>query len=354
MVAHAVTGLAPPTSAGRFIGSAPRKQHGLWWSGSTSWLLPASRALPTASACYCLDGRSAQERSAPLYQNCGEAPASSSNRLCSSPGTAIFAPPTACGSPPPAPAPGLGAPFPYRSWSAGSAWSPNSSGPAGHCACSRLLGSTPRAPGLRWPPVSSSPATHPVSNGRPNGSGRHRTGRISHTLRHLEATGHAPAVLSVLAALADRLDTYGSPIDYQRRRELFGTPCFDVLSQANWQQLCDQVGIRVGARNYRHAQRYLIEDLTGQSPVSFLPPLRLETADVAASYHTFCATMRAGLASLLRDHAAELFRKARHCRTDLLGTPLPLGPGPLGAGPSRASYLDADDLSDLLINQRLS
>ena len=177
--------------------------------------------------------------------------------------------------------------------------------------------------------------------------------RISHTLRHLEATGHAPAVLSVLAALADRLDTYGSPIDYQRRRELFGTPCFDVLSQANWQQLCDQVGIRVGARNYRHAQRYLIEDLTGQSPVSFLPPLRLETADVAASYHTFCATMRAGLASLLRDHAAELLEKHGIVEPICWEPPFHWVPAHVRWPGPELHDLDADALSDLLINQRL-
>jgi hypothetical protein len=42
-------------------------------------------------------------------------------------------------------------------------------------------------------------------------------------LRALAGSGH-DTVLTAISCLADYLDTYGSPIDYQRRRDLIPSP----------------------------------------------------------------------------------------------------------------------------------
>ena len=156
----------------------------------------------------------------------------------------------------------------------------------------------------------------------------------------------------MLLSLAEHLDSYGSPIDYQRRRQLFVTPTDDLTTGKDWQHICDQAGIVAGHRNHLHACRYLIEDLAGHSPFDLPIPVALPPGDGAASYHRFCQTMTPVVAHLLHAHATWNLEKHD------IDEPLSWEPSPEWAPaqttwPSPTTDLDRHALTDLLVHQRL-
>jgi hypothetical protein len=85
------------------------------------------------------------------------------------------------------------------------------------------------------------------------------TQNTSQTLRVL--ADHHPDALTAICALADHLDTHGSPIDYRRRRATFT----DVtLTREQWLDLCTHAGSSAGnGARQRHARRYIFALLTG-------------------------------------------------------------------------------------------
>ena len=113
----------------------------------------------------------------------------------------------------------------------------SSSGPAGHCGFAPTRDSTPRSTGQHWPSASCCRAT-PLASNKPANASNPRTGtRISAILRRLGTGYHTDSVLAVLLSLAEHLDRYGSPIDYQRRRQLFVTSTDDLITGKDWRQL---------------------------------------------------------------------------------------------------------------------
>ena len=79
-------------------------------------------------------------------------------------------------------------------------------------------------------------------------------------LRALADGGH-DTVLTAISCLASYLDSCGSPIDYQRRRDLIPA---ETITAGQWRELCYGAAAHPGeARRHRDAQRYLFQLLTG-------------------------------------------------------------------------------------------
>ncbi len=135
---------------------------------------------------------------------------------------------------------------------------------------------------------------------------------LDHTMWRLADSGAGDTVLRVLSMLALRLDDAQVPIDYQRRRRLFGST--ELLPDGLWKVLCGRAGVVATERQRRLAERYLLELLTG-SPDSPHPPLGPVT-NSGAPYATFCASLRPALAELLRAAAEQQLADHR------LGEPL--------------------------------
>ncbi|MDF3300907.1 TniQ family protein [Streptomyces tropicalis] len=93
----------------------------------------------------------------------------------------------------------------------------------------------------------------PDSGIKPNG--------ISRTLRHLES--HGADAITALTGLADRIDLHGSPIDYERRRQLFRSTA-DFVPATEWYRL--ERELRTQPASLVQAQRWVFETITG-SPI---------------------------------------------------------------------------------------
>ncbi len=86
---------------------------------------------------------------------------------------------------------------------------------------------------------------------------------INATLRALADSGH-DTVLTAISCLAGYLDTSGSPIDCQRRRDLIPA---GTITAGQWRQLCYGAAAHPGeARRHRDAQRYLLQLLPARPP----------------------------------------------------------------------------------------
>lgn len=178
--------------------------------------------------------------------------------------------------------------------------------------------------------------------------------RVGHVLNALRAAGHAEALLRAVTELADRLDEGWSPIDYGRRREMFLARGVPLLGHQEWQRTYDEVGFRATAASRRHAQRYILEALTGQSPYHFPAPLCLVARNDTVSYRRFHERMTPSLAQRLRAHGSALLVEYGIAEPldwepprDWVSVDLSL------LGPE-ADEIDQDQLRELVVTQGLS
>jgi hypothetical protein len=125
---------------------------------------------------------------------------------------------------------------------------------------------------------------------------------FDHVMRKLGRSGDGDTVLGILSALASRLDDAQVPIDYRRRRRLFGST--ELLAESLWKASCARAGVVATEGKRRLAERYLLELLTG-SPDSPHPPLGPLTKKTGVPYAAFCISLRPALAELLRAAAEQ-------------------------------------------------
>lgn len=118
-------------------------------------------------------------------------------------------------------------------------------------------------------------------------------------------------ILTAICHLADYLDTYGSAIDYQRRRELVPA---EPIAFETWRQMCLDAGEHPGERavgpnrapRFIHAQRYLHHVMTGSDLADPAHPLAWKSTSDRARYHAFVAALTPTRRECLHDHASRL------------------------------------------------
>jgi DNA-binding transcriptional ArsR family regulator len=142
---------------------------------------------------------------------------------------------------------------------------------------------------------------------------------VGAVLRALAGDGH-DRVLTAISCLAGYLDTSGSPIDYQRRRDLIPA---QTITAGQWRQLCYGATAHPGeTRRHRDAQRYLFQLLTGADLHDPRHALAFTSTSDYSHYHAFAGTLPTGLRDALHGHAAGLLH-------DLgIGEPLTWAPPP--------------------------
>jgi DNA-binding transcriptional ArsR family regulator len=119
-------------------------------------------------------------------------------------------------------------------------------------------------------------------------------------LRALAGGGH-DTVLTAISCLAGYLDTSGSPINYQRRRDLIPA---ETVTTSQWRDLCYGVAAHPGeARRHRDAQRYLFQLLTGADLHDPRHALAFTTGNDYSHYQAFAGTLPTGLRDALHGHA---------------------------------------------------
>jgi DNA-binding transcriptional ArsR family regulator len=172
---------------------------------------------------------------------------------------------------------------------------------------------------------------------------------IGAVLRALADAGH-DTVLTAISCLADYMDTSGSPIDYQRRRDLIPA---ETITASQWRQLCYGAAAHPGeARRHRHAQRYLFQLLTGADLHDPRHALAFTSNYDYSHYHAFAGTLPTGLRDALHGHAAALLH-------DLgIGEPLTWSPPPgccagLDLPGPEPDAIDLDAVRLLIIADRL-
>jgi hypothetical protein len=127
---------------------------------------------------------------------------------------------------------------------------------------------------------------------------------VNELLRSLDAGGHA-AIFAAICCLAGYLDGTGSPVDYQRRREIVPA---ETVSAADWNDLCCQAGAHPGKgrARLRHAQQFLYQLLTGADLTDSRQQLTLATAASRRRYTEFVDAITTPLREALHRHAAQL------------------------------------------------
>jgi hypothetical protein len=118
-----------------------------------------------------------------------------------------------------------------------------------------------------------------------------------------------PGTLPAICALADYLDTHGSPIDYRRRRVTFT----DVtLTLRQWHDISYHTGTEPGRDGrLRHVRRYLLHLLTGADLNNPQHRLAFTTASDKTDYfNRFHRNLHTTLGTALHDHAAHLLELA--------------------------------------------
>ena len=122
-------------------------------------------------------------------------------------------------------------------------------------------------------------------------------------LRALAAGGHG-SVLTAVSCLAGYLDTCGSPVDYQRRRDLIPA---GTITTTQWRELCYGAAAHPGEdRRHRDAQRYLFQLLTGADLHDPRHALAFTGTNDHGRYQAFAAALPTGLRDALHGHAAIL------------------------------------------------
>jgi hypothetical protein len=167
--------------------------------------------------------------------------------------------------------------------------------------------------------------------------------------RALAGGGH-DTVLTAISCLASYLDTCGSPIDYQRRRDLVPA---ETITAGQWRELCFGAAAHPGeARRHRDAQRYLVQLLTGADLHDPRHALAFTSNYDYSHYHAFAGTLPTGLRDALHGHAAGLLH-------DLgIGEPLTWAPPPgccagLDLPGPEPDDIDLDAAGRLIITQKL-
>ena len=126
---------------------------------------------------------------------------------------------------------------------------------------------------------------------------------IGTELRALAGNGH-DTVLTAITCLAGYLDTCGSPIDYQRRRDLIPAA---TITAGQWRDLCYGAAAHPGETpRHHHAQRYLFQLLTGADLHDPRHALAFTTTSDYSHYHAFADALPGGLRDALHHHAAAL------------------------------------------------
>jgi DNA-binding transcriptional ArsR family regulator len=142
---------------------------------------------------------------------------------------------------------------------------------------------------------------------------------VGAVLRTLAGGGH-DTVLTAISCLAGYLDTSGSRIDYQRRRDLIPA---ETITAGQWRDLCYGAAAHPGeTRRHRDAQRYLFQLLTGADLHDPRHALAFTSSNDYCRYQAFAGTLPAGLRDALHGHAAGFLH-------DLgIGEPLTWAPPP--------------------------
>jgi hypothetical protein len=159
-------------------------------------------------------------------------------------------------------------------------------------------------------PGKTTRAIHPG-----DGPHSHRSSvAINSILRSLTAAGHDSA-LTAVALLAAYLDDHGSPVDYQRRRDLIPA---EAISKDQWLQACGRASAHPGKgdRRRRDAGRYVYELLTGADFTDSRCPLAFTNRQDKSRYLGFTDTLTTPLRAELHDHATGLL--ARLCISEPL------------------------------------
>ena len=172
---------------------------------------------------------------------------------------------------------------------------------------------------------------------------------VGAVLRALADSGH-DTVLTAISCLAGYLDTSGSPIDYQRRRDLIPA---STITAGQWRQLCYGATAHPGeARRHRDAQRCLFQLLTGADLHDPRHALAFTSSYDYSRYHAFAGTLPTRLRDALHHHAAALLH-------DLgIGEPLTWAPPPgccagLNLPGPEPDDIDLDAASHLIIAGQL-
>jgi DNA-binding transcriptional ArsR family regulator len=172
---------------------------------------------------------------------------------------------------------------------------------------------------------------------------------VGAVLRALAVGGH-DGVLTAISCLAGYLDTSGSPIDYQRRRDLIPA---DTITAGQWRQLCYGAAAHPGEdRRHRDAQRYLFQLLTGADLHDPRHALAFTSSNDHGHYRAFTSTLPTGLRDALHHHAAALLH-------DLgIGEPLTWAPPPgccagLNLPGPEPDDIDLDAVGCLVITEKL-
>jgi hypothetical protein len=126
---------------------------------------------------------------------------------------------------------------------------------------------------------------------------------FQHVMRRVANSGDGDRILRTLSTLASSLDDAHVPIDYQRRRRLFGSTT--LLPDGLWKTCCARTGEVTIESRRQLAERYLCELLTG-SPESPNPPRGSFTTRSGKAYIDFCTMLRPTLAEFLRAAAEQL------------------------------------------------
>lgn len=115
-------------------------------------------------------------------------------------------------------------------------------------------------------------------------------------------------MLTAIALLADCLDEHGSPVDYQRRRDLIPA---EAISKDQWLQACGRASAHPGKgdRRRRDAGRYVYELLTGADLTDPRCPLAFTNAQDKSRYLGFTDTLTTPLRAELHDHASRILSR---------------------------------------------
>ena len=142
---------------------------------------------------------------------------------------------------------------------------------------------------------------------------------VGTVLRALASGGH-DAVLTAACCLAGYLDSSGSPIDYQRRRDLIPA---ETITASEWRELCYGAAAHPGEdRRHRDAQRYLFQLLTGADLHDPRHVLTFTSSNDHGRYQAFADALPTGLRGALHAHAAGLLHSLG------IGEPLTWAPPP--------------------------
>jgi len=158
--------------------------------------------------------------------------------------------------------------------------------------------------------------------------------------------GHHDSVLTAVASLAGYLDDYGSPIDYQRRRDLIPA---QAITLDQWRELCLGADVHPGeARRHRDAQRYLFQLLTGADLNDPRHALAFTGVGDRARHQAFTDTLPTSLRTALHRHAAALLSGLG------ISEPLTWAPPPdccaaLNLPGPDPGHIDLDAVSSLII-----